>query len=98
MPWRLAALPRSIELTARYGGPTAEQAGESAPPTGPRTGRHHRHGADSRSIQDFNGNGKDDILWYGPGSAHDSIWCGTTTKGRFPSGSIEVKGTYTSVP
>ncbi|WP_432247156.1 hypothetical protein ACRAR1_03425 [Streptomyces sanyensis] len=37
-------------------------------------------------------------LWYGPGSAHDSIWYGTTTKGHFQTGSIEVKGTYTPVP
>ncbi|MFJ4010553.1 FG-GAP repeat protein [Streptomyces sp. NPDC090026] len=47
---------------------------------------------------DFDGDGHADVLWYGPGSAHDSIWYGTTTKGHFQTGSIEVNGTYTPVP
>jgi hypothetical protein len=43
---------------------------------------------------DFNGDGRDDILWYAPGGGHDSIWLGTAG-GTFQAGpSINVYGNY----
>ncbi|MBK5221034.1 MAG: CHAP domain-containing protein, partial [Thermoleophilia bacterium] len=35
---------------------------------------------------DFNGDGKADILWYGPGDAFDSMWYGTSNPGEFATG------------
>ncbi|MBK5220675.1 MAG: VCBS repeat-containing protein, partial [Thermoleophilia bacterium] len=48
---------------------------------------------------DFNGDGKADILWYGPGDAFDSMWYGTSNPGEFATGvNVTVKGTYIPVP
>ena len=46
---------------------------------------------------DFDGNGKSDILWYGPGDRKDAMWL-ATGGGGFKSVSKTVKGTYTPVP
>ena len=45
---------------------------------------------------DFNGNGQDDILWYGPGNARDAIWYGSSSRSTkfVKNHSVEVKGTY----
>ena len=43
---------------------------------------------------DFNGDGRDDIFWYNPGSGNDSIWHGTTTRGSFTKTATNVDGRY----
>ena len=45
---------------------------------------------------DFNGDGRTDILWYGRGSAPDSIFY-TTASGRFEPGSVSISGVYAPV-
>ena len=45
---------------------------------------------------DFNADGIDDVLWYGPGGAPDRLWQGTIF-GRFVGRSITVTGDYTPV-
>lgn len=47
-------------------------------------------------VGDFNGDGVDDVLWYGPGEARDYLWQGTVFA-RFVGRSITVNGTYTPV-
>ncbi len=47
-------------------------------------------------IGDFDGNGADDIFWYGWGSREDFVWLGQTD-GSFRSRSLEVNGHYTVV-
>ncbi len=45
---------------------------------------------------DFNGDIKDDILWYGPGSAADDIWHGDIRANQFNKNyDVNVSGTYT---
>jgi hypothetical protein len=47
---------------------------------------------------DFNGDGKDDLFWYGPGTEPDRIWWGQTSLSSFASApgstSQTVNGTY----
>ncbi|WP_421118830.1 FG-GAP repeat domain-containing protein [Aquihabitans daechungensis] len=47
---------------------------------------------------DFNGDGEDDIFWYGPGSEPDTIWWGQSTMSSFASApgwtGQTVSGTY----
>lgn len=45
---------------------------------------------------DFNGDGREDVLWYGVGGNPDALWYGTAT-GSFTSASVAVSGTYTPV-
>jgi hypothetical protein len=45
---------------------------------------------------DFDGNGKSDILWYGPGSDNDAMWL-ATSNGKFKGTDVTVKGTYTPI-
>lgn len=47
-------------------------------------------------VGDFDGNGCTDVLWYGPGSAPDSIWYGEED-GTFTAQPLAVNGTYTPV-
>ena len=47
-------------------------------------------------VGDFDGNGFDDIFWYGPGSVGDSIWL-SLGDGRFVSRATSVRGTYSPV-
>ena len=42
---------------------------------------------------DFDGDNRDDVLWYGPGSAPDYVWFGTSG-GGFTARQITVGGTY----
>ncbi|MFG3350827.1 FG-GAP-like repeat-containing protein, partial [Streptomyces sp. NPDC048001] len=54
---------------------------------------------DKPSPRDFNGDGKSDVLWYGPGSDPDAIWHGSsdrTTKFH-KAADVTVNGTYTPV-
>jgi hypothetical protein len=44
-------------------------------------------------VGDFDGNGMDDILWYGPGSAADYIWW-YNADGTYTGNSITVGGSY----
>ena len=44
-------------------------------------------------MADFNGDGQQDILWYGPGADSDVLWLGLGER-RVPSSSVNVKGTY----
>lgn len=47
---------------------------------------------------DFNGDGKDDIFWYGPSSAPDTFWNGTSSRGRFSPTDTAVNGAdYTPI-
>lgn len=50
-------------------------------------------------VGDFNGNGKDDILWYGPGSRPDAIWYGSGNRNlKFnKSFGVTVGGKYTPI-
>lgn len=43
---------------------------------------------------DFDGDDRDDIVWYGPWDRSDSLWQGTATGGRFTSASIDQRGTF----
>lgn len=45
---------------------------------------------------DYDGDGEDDILWYGPGSVSDSFWWGTTTRSSFggTSTAVTIGNTY----
>lgn len=45
---------------------------------------------------DFNGDGRDDIFWYGPGNKTDSIWYGTANA-SFSGAATKVNGTYEPV-
>jgi hypothetical protein len=46
-------------------------------------------------VGDYNGDGKSDIFWYGPGAAQDALWSGTSTRGTFLDGvSVRVNGNY----
>lgn len=45
---------------------------------------------------DFDGNGIDDIFWYGPGKAPDSIWY-FTARGTLISVTTQINGTYTPI-
>jgi hypothetical protein len=46
-------------------------------------------------VGDFNGNGKDDIFWYGPGGGHDTMWFGTNRNDSFATGyAVDVNGSY----
>jgi hypothetical protein len=42
--------------------------------------------------RDLNGDGRDDVFWYGPGSAVDNVWRGTGTSGSFTNVPQEVNG------
>jgi len=44
---------------------------------------------------DFNGDGRSDVFWYGPGDSHDSLWYGRSEVGEFTAAAVNVKGTYT---
>ena len=46
---------------------------------------------------DFNGDGRGDVLWYGPGDTYDALWYGTEQPGAFDDASVTVKGTYSPV-
>ena len=46
---------------------------------------------------DFNGNGNDDIFWYGPGADSDLLWSGSKTKGNFAETSVNINGDYTPI-
>lgn len=43
---------------------------------------------------DFDGDGRDEILWYGPGGLSDSIWSGITPQGAKTSTATKVGGNY----
>lgn len=45
---------------------------------------------------DFNGDTRDDIVWYAPGSAPDHVWY-ATDNGRFNSVAITVNGVYAPI-
>src|SRR3546814_12927066 len=44
-------------------------------------------------VGDIDGDGRDDVVWYAPGPAGDSIWFGTAS-GRPRSRSFSASGTY----
>jgi FG-GAP-like repeat len=44
-------------------------------------------------VGDFNGNGRSDVLWYGPGAAPDVFWSGQAG-GRFAGKAVTVGGDY----
>ncbi len=59
-------------------------------------------GSTNNPRADFNGTGKSDILWYGPGTASDAIWYGSGTRnldgvGFETSYDISVSGNYTPI-
>jgi hypothetical protein len=44
-------------------------------------------------LGDFNGDGRNDVFWYGPGAGYDVIWYGRAT-GGFATRAVTVRGTY----
>jgi alpha-tubulin suppressor-like RCC1 family protein len=44
-------------------------------------------------VGDFDGNGKDDIFWYGKGTAYDSVWY-FTGRGTYTSKAFTINGTF----
>lgn len=68
------------------------------PEVGPTTHRFHVvaysiKGTYQPLVGDFDGNGSDDIFWYGPGSTPDSLWY-FDAQGRDSIATISVKATY----
>jgi hypothetical protein len=51
------------------------------------------HGYYQPLVADFNGDGKRDVLWYGPGAGYDVTWYGRSD-GRFGAVKTTVRGTY----
>jgi hypothetical protein len=45
-------------------------------------------------VGDFDGDGRSDVFWYGPGSSYDVMWFGTSTRGKFVSVAKTVNGAY----
>lgn len=43
---------------------------------------------------DFTGDGRDDIVWYGPWDRPDSMWTGTGTGGSFGTAALDQRGTF----
>lgn len=65
---------------------------EALPPS-PRKLMHTSVGGDYVPVEgDFDGNGRDDILWYGPGSASDYLW--RWNGSGFSSLPVSVGGAY----
>jgi hypothetical protein len=67
------------------------------------TGRRLRRSGGDRQrtyrplLGDFNGDGRGDIFWYGPGSAPDVFWYGHAD-GGFAGRAVTVNGTYQPLP
>ena len=48
---------------------------------------------------DFNGDGRDDVFWYGPGETPDSLWLGGAGLGQFTyEPGVNVVGNYGPIP
>jgi hypothetical protein len=68
-----------------------------APPTGFTSTPRAVSGSYWPIPGDFNGDGRDDVLWYGIGAAKDALWYGTASK-SFTSAAVNVSGTYWPIP
>ncbi len=66
------------------------------PPAGFDLATERVNGIYQPMTADFDGDGRGDIFWYGPGTAHDAIWSGTSER-SFRSAAIVVSGTYQPV-
>ena len=74
----VAAPPPAVASPARA---ASQAAPEAAPPPTPLVG-------------DFDGDGRADQLWYGPGASPDHAWYGKANRG-FAGRAVSVGGTYT---
>ena len=70
--------PVAAHAGHRRGAPAAESLSLAAAPV----------------VGDLDGDGRDDIFWYGPGSAPDSVWFGAPTASHFSPVSASVNGSY----
>ena len=63
------------------------------------TGNDSSGSGSSDASRDFNGNGNDDILWYGAGAADDAMWFGSGSRdaGFLKTIGVDITGTYTDV-
>ncbi|MFN8017536.1 MAG: FG-GAP-like repeat-containing protein [Acidimicrobiales bacterium] len=49
------------------------------------------------AVGDFDGDGHDDVYWYGTWDATDAVWRGTATPGRFSSAAADQAGAFLPV-
>jgi hypothetical protein len=76
---------------------TGDGVCDPSPPAGFALSARTVSGSYDPVVGDFDGDGRDDVLWYGAGANPDALWYGTSG-GSFTPASTSVGGTYTPIP